>query len=272
MKKYIAVPVGLLVLWVAFLVSAFNSKPVPVPGPVLNQYEKAQLQTVLVRSPDGSGSGVVVQRANSLGEPRLFVWTAAHVVEGYNQVEVVRTARQDGAKLDCELVWAALVIARDAHIDVAVLWLDTKPSEFFLPVEFDFVIPHVGDSVFHVGNFYGADFDGSVSTGVISQLGVTPSDRYRNWFWANLDQTTAFAVPGSSGGPVFDAQGEVIGLIVSGPIRTGGISCYVPTRIMEKWAMSEGFGWSLRGPWCPQDVILKSLNEFMNLAHTMEVH
>lgn len=259
MKKFLILPLAILALWVGVLVHAVpDDSP---PAVVLNQYEKAQIQTVLVRTSHGTGTGVVIQRANTLGESRLFVWTAAHVVGDFNKVEVVRPGRENGARIDCEIVWPAFVIAKDEHIDVAILWLDSFVSPFFLPVEFEFALPRVGDPVFHVGNFYGLNFDGSVSIGIISQIGVRPDAERFRWHWENVDQTTTFACSGSSGGGVFNAQGKVLGLIVGGPSE--GISCYMPVRILDKWTTSEGFSWALAGDWCPQDQILKSFNKHL---------
>lgn len=122
-KKFVILPVAALALWLGFLFHALPEKS--PPAVVLNQYEKAQIQTVLVRTPEGTGTGVVVQRANTFKQPRLFVWTAAHVVGDFHQVEIVRPGRENFAKVDCETVWSALVIARDEHIDIALLWLDS---------------------------------------------------------------------------------------------------------------------------------------------------
>lgn len=258
MKKLVILPVAALALWFGFLFHALPDKS--PPAVVLNQYEKAQIQTVLVRTPEGTGTGVVVQRANTLQQPRLFVWTAAHVVGHFDQVEIVRPGRENFVKVDCEMVWSALVIARDEHIDIALLWMDSEPSVFFIPVEFEFSIPRVGDPVYHCGNFYGLNFDGSISTGLVSQIGVQPDAHQFNWHWGTLDQTTAFATRGASGGGIFNMQGKVIGLIVGG--LTEGFSCYVPVRILDKWATMEGFSWALDGDWCPQDQILKVMNKF----------
>lgn len=256
-KKFLLIPLAAVAIWTAVLVTPLF-RPDP---PALNLYERSQVQTVLIRVADGAqGSGVVIERVNARGEPRFFVWTAAHVVEDVNQVEVVRLGRENGAKLDCEMVWQALVIARADAEDLALLWLDVPYSVFFSPVEFEFVLPKIGDPVYHCGNFYGANFDGSVSEGIISQIGVRPFDlRFRGWHWEVTDQTTAFAVPGSSGGGVFNQQGRVVGLIVGGP--TEGFSCYVPVRIMQQVAEREGIEWALESGGCPSDVRLHALSK-----------
>jgi len=228
-----------------------------------NRFERSQRNTVLLQTEFAQGSGSVVARRNSAGQTRLFIWTAAHVVEHVSKCDAVRILRADGAKVGITK-FTAYVLARDTKKDVALLWLVATP-ELFSGVEFESDEPlRVGDKVYHVGNFFGIDFDGSVSTGVISQVGIRP--RMEGWFWDNLDQTTSFAVPGSSGGPVFnDRNDKVIGILVAGPLVGGSIACFVPTRTVSAWAVSTANEWAVRGDWCPSDVVLNS-------QHALEVN
>lgn len=216
----------------------------PVGG-FSNRYEAAQHKTVLIVAPDGQGTGTVVQRGS-----RTFIWTAAHVVEGHDTVKVRTVIRHNYHRVGIT-EFTGRVIAVNKILDVALLHVDA-PSKYFLPAEFDSLVPPpVGSAVYHVGNFLGADFDNSVSTGVISQHGVKPIDE-NGWPWPVVDQTTSVVNPGSSGGPVFNsANNKVIGILV-GTIPGRGINFYVPTRALETWADSQGLGWAVRGDSSPK--------------------
>lgn len=220
-----------------------------------NPFETAQLQTVLIVRPDGGqGSGVIFKRVNRDGNTRLFVWTAAHVVKGVDRVDVVRYVRNEGDKVG-ELRFKALIVDRsDSLNDVALLWLNAPASQFEA-AEFEFDSPRVGDVLFHVGNFFGGDFDGSVSRGVLSQIGVHP---HLGWLWNVTDQYAGAAVPGSSGGPVFDLRGRVVGLIVGGAgAGQWGFVSFVPVRVISAFARGSGISWAVRGGYCPNDDTLK---------------
>lgn len=216
---------------------------VSILGDTHNRFETAQRKTVLVAAPDGQGTGVVVKR-----DGKIFVWTACHVVYGHEKV-LVKTIIRNGYHKVGESVFTGKVVAYDAAVDVALLYVDS-PSEYFEGAEFDSLIPPpVGTAVYHVGNFLGAAFDGSVSTGVISQIGVNPGE---GWPWAITDQTTASIVPGSSGGPLFNGENDrVLGLVV-GHVPPSPIYLYVPVRSLEVWAEKAGVLWAVRGKHCPK--------------------
>ena len=86
--------------------------------------------------------------------------------------------------------------------------------------------PDVGDPVFAIGSDLGEKFQSSVTKGVMS------ADRVQaGYAFIQSDVTVG---PGSSGGPLFDGQGRVIGLSVLGVREAGfiptGINFFVPTR------------------------------------------
>lgn len=215
-----------------------------------NRYERAKRNTVLIVAPDGQGSGVVVRKQN-----RLFVWTAAHVVEGYSEVEVKRLLHWDGRKAG-EISFKARVLHSSKSQDWALLWLDA-PANAFPGANFAGKDPlSPGDRVYHVGNWLGDAFDGSVSEGIVSQIGVNPGESRTGWPWSEiyLDQVNLVAMPGSSGGPIFNSAGEVVGIVVGAPGRGSlGFVCYVPVRVLcENFELC----WALWGDSCPSDKTL----------------
>lgn len=231
--------------------------------PTLNQYESAQKQTVLIHASGVQGSGVVIRRTNAEGRSRWFVWTAAHVVVGSTQINIVVYHRCEGHKAG-RTTYKARLLGYNTKGDFALLQV-LAPSDAFIPAEFATELPRVGDPIFVVGNMFGENFDGAVSAGVIAQLGIHP-DGIPGWPWAkNLDQTTAPIYPGNSGGPVFNARNQVLGLIVGGMAST--LNGYVPVRVIEPWAATHHLLWALRGKWCPSDA---RLDKFFRESHLTE--
>jgi S1-C subfamily serine protease len=217
-----------------------------------NMYEMAQRQTVLVETPTGSGSGFVIKRLND-SATRVFVWTAAHVVSDVDVCKIHIIFRTGDHKAG-DAWFAARVILRPHNVDAALLLVDADPG-FFVESRFEFATPRVGTPVFHVGNLLGKIFDGSVTAGVVSQIGVHPDDP--TWPWDVCDQTTTLIIPGSSGGPLFsNMDGKVLGICVGWP-QIPGISFYVPTRALV--AATKGFSWTLKGDVCPPDDLLNEM-------------
>lgn len=217
------------------------------------RYQVAQRQTVLVATDNAQGSGFTIIREDIHGKRHVFVWTAAHVVEGVNTAQVKVVLRHNLHKAGLA-TFDARVVYR-ARVDAALLEVDADPSRF-INTKFDFYTPEIGTAIHHIGNLFGIAFDGSLTTGVLSQIGVMPGE---GWPWPLLDQTTALAVPGSSGGPIFNSDnGKVLGILVGGP-GTPGVSCYVPVRELAKDVNK--FDWMLRGSWCPSDEVLSMMAE-----------
>ncbi len=135
------------------------------------------------------GSGFVI-------DPSGIIVTNNHVIADANEIIVNFT---DGQKLKAE------IIGKDAKVDVAVLRV--KPEKPLKAVKFgDSDKTRVGDWVLAVGNPFG--LGGSVSQGIISarnrNIDKGPYDNYI--------QTDAAINKGNSGGPMFNMNGEVIGI------------------------------------------------------------
>lgn len=211
------------------------------------QFNTAQDSTVIVKSPSGaSGSGSVIRRVNRDGSPRLFVWTAAHVVDDADTFGIESRVRNAGFERDAAN-FAVFVVFRAPAEDIALLALDA-PDGFFRYAQFDNVEQRpIGSEVFHVGNFFGADaFDDSVSWGRISQIGVRPD---AGWDWKSIDQADMVIIPGSSGGPLFSSESNrILGIVVGWP-RMPGINFYVPLRTIRKVSPE----WAVYGNDCPSD-------------------
>jgi serine protease Do len=141
------------------------------------------------------------RRSNSLGsgfviDPSGIVITNNHVIADANEVTVIFT---DGQKLKAEIV------GKDTKVDVAVLRV--KPDKPLKAVKFgDSDKARVGDWVMAVGNPFG--LGGSVTAGIVSARNRNiESGPYDNYI-----QTDASINKGNSGGPLFNMDGEVIGI------------------------------------------------------------
>ena len=165
----------------------------------------------------GSGSGFIVD-ANGL------ILTNAHVVDGANEVTVKLTDRRE---------FTAKVLGSDPRTDIAVLKIDAKD----LPVAKlgSTRSLNVGDWVLAIGSPFG--FENTVTAGVVSAKSRSLPDGSGVAFL----QTDVAINPGNSGGPLFNSQGEVVGINSQIYSRSGGyqgVSFSIPidlaTRIQQQ--------------------------------------
>jgi len=146
----------------------------------------------------GQGSGFIV------GADGL-VLTNAHVVHGASEVNVKLADRRE---------FRARVLGIDRQTDVAVLKIDAHglpTAPLGDPRQL-----RVGEWVLAIGSPFG--FENSVTAGVVSAKGRSLPDDSAVPFI----QTDAAVNPGNSGGPLFNARGEVVGINSQIFSRTGG--------------------------------------------------
>lgn len=163
------------------------------------------------------------RRATSLGSgfiisPDGFIVTNNHVIQDADEISVIL---HDETRLEAQ------VIGRDPKTDLAVLKIE--PTRNLLPVTLgDSDKTRVGDWVVAIGNPFG--FGGSVTAGIISarsrDIQVGPYD--------DFFQTDASINRGNSGGPMFNLDGEVIGIntaIFSPSGGSVGIGFAIPSNV-----------------------------------------
>ena len=148
---------------------------------------------------------------NSLGsgfiiDPSGIVITNNHVIGDANEITVIL---HDGTKLKAEL------IGKDSKVDIAVLRVKSdRPLKAVTIGDSDRLRP--GDWVVAIGNPFG--LGGSVTAGIVSARGRNiDSGPYDNYI-----QTDAAINKGNSGGPLFNMNGEVIGINTAILSPTGG--------------------------------------------------
>ncbi len=160
------------------------------------------------RQSSALGSGFIID------EKGILV-TNNHVIEGAEDIVV---------QVNGEKKFKAKVIGADPLSDIAVLKIESK--EKFLPVRFgDSDKARIGDWVIAIGNPFG--LGGTVTSGIISarnrSIGLS---RYEDYI-----QTDASINSGNSGGPLFDMNGDVIGINTAILGRSGnvGIGFSIPS-------------------------------------------
>ncbi|MCH8845623.1 MAG: DegQ family serine endoprotease [Proteobacteria bacterium] len=164
------------------------------------------------------------QQRTSLGSGFImsadgYIITNNHVVKDADEVIVRLNDRRE---------FVAKVIGTDERSDIAVLKIDAK-SLPILKIG-DSSKLKVGEWVLAIGSPFG--FDHSVTQGIISAMGRSlPNENYVPFI-----QTDVAINPGNSGGPLFNLQGEVIGVNSQIYSRTGGymgMSFAIPINVVK---------------------------------------
>ena len=156
------------------------------------------------------GSGVIVSADG-------YIISNHHVVRGAHQIIVRLSDRRE---------YEAELIGTDRNSDLALLKIDAKD----LPVATlgDSDALKVGEWVVAIGSPFG--FEHSVTVGVVSAKGrALPNENYVPFI-----QTDVAINPGNSGGPLFNLQGEVVGVNSQIFSRTGGymgLSFAIPSKV-----------------------------------------
>ena len=181
-----------------------TSNPFPFQFPPGSPFEDMfkEFYRPTERKATALGSGFIIDKKG-------IVVTNNHVIEGAEDIIV---------SVNGSTEYKATVIGKDPYMDIAVLKIESEKK--FIPVSFgDSDKARIGDWVIAIGNPYG--FGGTVTSGIISSrnrdIGLT---RYDDFI-----QTDASINIGNSGGPLFNLDGEVIGIntAIIAPGKSGSI-------------------------------------------------
>jgi S1-C subfamily serine protease len=180
--------------------------PVLADGSLTSLYQQVISGVVSIRTDTGQGSGFVFDNDG-------HIVTNQHVIDGASIVEVDFSS---GFKA------FGTVVGFDADADVAVIKVDAPAEEIHPLTIGNSDALQVGQTVVAIGNPFG--LSGTMTLGIISGLGRTQpasqSAAGSGGFFSTADiiQTDAAINPGNSGGPLFNMNGEVVGINQS--IRT----------------------------------------------------
>ncbi|MDH3981687.1 MAG: trypsin-like peptidase domain-containing protein [Kiritimatiellaceae bacterium] len=168
---------------------------------------------VLVKTASGLGSGFFI---NEKG----YLITNFHVIAGQKKISVTQFLQEN--KILRRVVHKDVEIVATAPFhDLVVLKLnnfDTPITPVIFAPEEDMAI---GEAVFAIGNPLG--LERTVTEGVLSQT-------HRNFGGILYLQVDAAVNPGNSGGPLFNARGQVIGIINMGVPTMEGLNFAIPAR------------------------------------------
>jgi S1-C subfamily serine protease len=145
----------------------------------------------------GLGSGVIVNE-------NADILTAHHVVADASEIEVIFA---DGTSASAE------IISSEPENDIAVLHPDQPPEVIVPAVLGSPATMRVGDEAFAVGNPLG--LAGSMSAGVISGFDRSIPLKEGEGRLDGLIQFDTAVNPGSSGGPLLNRQGQVVGIVTA---------------------------------------------------------
>ena len=183
-----------------------------------------------VATSDGSakGSGAIIS-------DKGYIVTNNHVISGAKQIQVT---------LANGTIYSAQIVGTDATTDLAVIKLDNPPSNLKAAKFADSDNLAVGESVMAIGNPLG--YDDTATVGIVSALNrpVTVADDNNNDIVTNAVQIDAAVNPGNSGGPTFNAAGQVIGInssiasttTSSGTAGSIGIGFAIPSNLVKRVA------------------------------------
>ena len=192
-----------------------NINPFPFEFPPGSPFEDMfkEFSTPQKRKASALGSGFII-------DAKGIVVTNNHVIQVAEDIMVTVNGEKE---------YEAKIIGADPLSDLAVLEIQSKDK--FVPVKFgDSDKARIGDWVIAIGNPYG--FGGTVTAGIISarnrSIGLS---RYEDYI-----QTDASINQGNSGGPLFDMNGDVIGIntAILGQSGSIGIGFSIPSNSAKK--------------------------------------
>lgn len=184
--------VKFLIVIMALMMVAFNTIPVGAEF----DFDTAVKSAVYIEVDEGSGSGFAIDKH--------YIMTNAHVIEGTKEIYIgLYDANSDYYNIG-EISTAELVCA-DYDMDIAILYVSDIE---LVPVRIGDVSKiKVGDDVFAIGAPLGLTF--TLTKGIVSAV-----NRMQNGYkHTQIDATITY---GNSGGPLFNSNGEVIGVNSSG--------------------------------------------------------
>jgi len=184
-------------------------------------------KVVVSSTPNGLGSGVVISKAG-------LIVTAAHVVHSADalHVEFSNGERRKG-KVISSLKWA----------DLALIKVEDLPEKTAVAKLGDSDKVMIGERVFVIGAPLG--LSQTLTVGYISGRHQAGKNEFAPL--AEFFQTDAAINPGNSGGPLFNMQGEVVGIASYIQSKSGGsdgLGFTVTSNSVEQLILSRGYFWS----------------------------
>lgn len=188
---------------------------------------------VSIDTPSGKGSGFIL---NSEG----FAITNNHVIAGETRISATLYKKNPGGQLQRVRVDDVEILALNPLMDLALIRLPKRDDVQYKPCHLSVDELSAGDGVFAIGNPLG--LERSVSQGIVST-------RNRNFDGLVYLQTDAAINPGNSGGPLFNLQGEVVGVTNMKATSGDNVGFAIPVRYVKDFLRNrEAFGFDKTNP------------------------
>ena len=198
------------------------------------QAKRVGASVIKVSTPGGLGSGVLLNEEG-------YAITNAHVIQGETDLRATVWIPLPDGTLKRTTIEDVDIIAVNNHLDLALLRLshpDKRPFDFSVLEKAENI--EVGQMVFAIGNPLG--LERSMSQGVIST-------KQRSFDGLTYIQTDAAINPGNSGGPLFNSQGEVVGITNMGITAAESLNFAIPTRYVKDFIRNrEAFAYDEKNP------------------------
>ena len=200
---------GEKVTQVASTCKSCNSTVIVENGSLSAAIEKAYNAAVMIKTYNGtrskgSGSGFIYKiEGNS-----AYIMTNHHVIDGGNKWKII-TSQDDEIE--------GKVLGSDEYLDIAIIKVDKKDYMEKVAIASSDKKINLGDVVFTIGAPVGYEYRGTVTNGIVSGINrlveVSVKNSTKEDYVMEVIQTNTAVNPGNSGGPLLNANGEVIGII-----------------------------------------------------------
>jgi serine protease Do len=188
---------------------------------------------ISIDTPSGKGSGFIL---NTDG----YAITNNHVIAGETRISATLYKKNPGGQLQRVRVDDVEILATNPLMDLALIRLPKRDDLQYKPCHLSIDELSAGDGVFAVGNPLG--LERSVSQGIVST-------RNRNFDGLVYLQTDAAINPGTSGGPLFNLQGEVVGVTNMKATSGDNVGFAIPIRYVKDFLRNrEAFGFDKTNP------------------------
>ncbi len=186
-----------------------NNTVIMENGSLAASVEKTFNSTVMIKTYNGtkakgSGSGFIYK----IDGNSAYVMTNHHVIDGANKWSIVTSTDEE---------IEGKVLGSDEYLDIAVIKVAKKDYMEVVNILPSDKKPSLGDTVFTIGAPVGYEYRGTVTNGIVSGLDrlveVSVKNSRQEDYVMEVIQTNAAVNPGNSGGPLFNTNGEVIGVI-----------------------------------------------------------
>ncbi len=186
-----------------------NSTVIMENGSLSASVEKVKNSVVMVKTysgarAKGTGSGFIYK----IEGDSAYVMTNHHVIDGGNKWTIITSTDEE---------IEGKVLGSDQYLDVAVIKLNKKDYMTAATMVSSDKKLSLGETVFTVGAPVGYEYRGTVTNGIISGLNrlveVSVKSSTQVDYVMEVIQTNTAVNPGNSGGPLFNTNGEVIGII-----------------------------------------------------------